>query len=316
MHAVLCLGVAEGPPREEGQRDGERRDADVEADALRAGQKQQRRDRRLADDEELRDAPLRHRGRRRASACDRFIHRHHFAREPLRIEAAARRCARARRRALAATRRRRASRTMHRDKSAASPGVCVSASSPASTSSAAPPERARDHRAAAGHRFRDDQAERLGARAGVDDDVERAHRRRRGQEPREADAVRRDPSRSASACSSSSVCWLPAVSYTRAADDVAADRQVGGNRGEGPQKHIVSLPARERRHQADAHDRRPAAAPGPRGGRDPRPVRQARTSADPRRCGRRAPGAAGRSAAVDVGRHALRVGERSRRRWR
>ena len=57
------------PPQERGERNGKRRDANVEAERLRPGQVQQRRDRGLADDEEFGKPPAclaRARGRRGA----------------------------------------------------------------------------------------------------------------------------------------------------------------------------------------------------------------------------------------------------------
>ena len=60
---LAVLGVAKSPPRQQRHRNRERRHTDVEADALRPGQKEERRNRGLADDEELRNPPLRRRRR-------------------------------------------------------------------------------------------------------------------------------------------------------------------------------------------------------------------------------------------------------------
>jgi hypothetical protein len=52
-------GAFDLPPGERGEADGERRDANRQADGLGSWQVQQRRQRRLADEEDLCEAPFR-----------------------------------------------------------------------------------------------------------------------------------------------------------------------------------------------------------------------------------------------------------------
>jgi hypothetical protein len=86
------------------------------------------------------------------------------------------------------------------------PGVVISAAPPARLTTTA-----RAHAIA----FGDHQTKRFGLGAGVHDDVERTHRLRRiGHEAGEADTRDSSPRAAASARSSSSETWLPAVSYT------------------------------------------------------------------------------------------------------
>ena len=211
-----------------------RRHADGQPDRLACPADQNRRQRRLTDDE---NSAKPHGMRGRSGGGDRAVHRvalafmpsppcraaatrvvdaEKRAREGVRIESPAPRSAaptppsRARR---VSHRRRRAS--MARASADDVSGAKVSASTSSSTSSTAPARGAHDHRPAAGHPFGNHQAEGLGFACS------RARPRRarasqapdRSTKPREADAARRAPRRGQRA-QLARACWLPAVSYT------------------------------------------------------------------------------------------------------
>ena len=306
--AAALLRLAERPPHQQADRDGERRDANVETNALRAGQEQQRRNRRLADDEDTPRAPNRRTTAENADAEDDgaaaagaglvnglLIHVHDIACEPIGIEAAHGRGSRAACQGARADRRPQTRRAMTRDRSAASPGVCVSASTSGSTSSAAPPDALVITRAATRHRLGDHQAERLRARARVHDDVERAHRGRRRQKAGEG---RRDSRRPWSA---------PMFAVRRASTDCrTCHRARRRRRSREPAASDGSDAIARRKTSCPFHRANVATSPTRTtcAGADVqsgarveilRPVRRAQTSPDRPRCARPRCGADGES---------------------
>ena len=249
---------------------GERGHADVEADSLRPGQKEQRRDRRLADDEELRDAPLRRRRRRQVNRGS--LH------TPPRLRARADRSrsagTRTRARALPSSRLNSGSRADAIDARRKAGGVsrhvgqCVLSGV---TSSAAPPAAlvitARPHAIASAMTSPNGSGRVLACTTTSSARIAGAGGRNpvKPTRPPRPKAIRQRLQLLHRVLAAGRVVH-------RAADDVASDRHVGGNRRQRLQEDLVSLPAREGRHQADAHD-------GSAGG--VRPARRSRSSTGP-----------------------------------
>ena len=232
---------------------------------------------RLADDEELREAPgnapsarsMRRRAWRTLPAARRDSRRRstNARANASRVERGAPRPAR-RRRAARAAAASPASRSMRARQRRGVAGRVRQRIAIRLDELRRPAGRAHDHRPAARHRFGDDETERLRLRARVHDDVERAHRRCRALD--EAGEATRSAIPSGTRVrrrSSASEYWLPAVSYSGAADDVGANRQRGDRAARSPRRNdVVPLPSPERRDQADPH----------RSGRRRRAVRRAR----------------------------------------